>query len=124
MATVGYLEGVDPVVLTRLSLRGVGTLPISNGVDNHGKFVNAISERDAIDIVVGYLHKVMRTQRQGFFPQDLLQACADCRIPTLVIVPREHHATAQVMLGQAAEMVTLVDPEDVYDEIASRLGLS
>ena len=66
MVTVGYLEGTDPVMLSRLAAGGVGTLPLSNGVDNHGKFINAITERDEIDLVVGPLHKIMHTQHQGF----------------------------------------------------------
>jgi hypothetical protein len=110
LATIGYLEGVDPLLLTRFSVRGVGTLPISNGFDNHGKFINAISERDEIDIVVGHLHKILRTQRQGFLPKDLLQSCSDCLVPILVIVPEELHAAARRVLGEAAQAVTLVDP--------------
>ena len=124
MATIGYLEGVNPLLLTRLSVRGVGTLPISNGFDNHGKFINAISERDGIDVVVGHLHKIMRTQRQGFLPKDLLQSCSDCLVPILVIVPDELQAAARDVLGQAAEAVTLVDPGRLYDEISARIGLT
>jgi hypothetical protein len=124
LATIGYLEGVDPLLLTRLSVRGVGTLPISNGFDNHGKFINAISERDEIDIVVGHLHKILRTQRQGFLPKDLLQSCSDCLVPILVIVPTEHQDAARKVLGQAAGVVTLVDPERLYEEIWARLGLT
>ena len=124
MATIGYLEGVDPLLLTRFSVGGVGTLPISNGFDNHGKFINAISERDEIDVVVGHLHKILRTQRQGFLPKDLLQSCSDCLVPILVIVPNELQAAARQVLGQAAEAVTLVDPGRLYDEISARIGLT
>ena len=124
MATIGYLEGVDPLLLTRFSVRGVGTLPISNGFDNHGKFINAISERDEIDIVVGHLHKILRTQRQGFLPRDLLQSCSDCLVPILVIVPSELQVDARAVLGEAAEVVTLVDPGHLFNEVSARLGLT
>jgi hypothetical protein len=121
MATVGYLEGMDPLVLTRLAVRGVGTLPISNGTDNHGKFITTISERDDIDLVVGYLHKIMRTQHQGFLTADLLQSCIDCSIPVLIIVAAADQAMALEVLGPVGASVELVDPRVVYDEIAQRL---
>jgi hypothetical protein len=124
MATVGYMEGVDPLVLTRLAVRGVGTWPVSNGVDNHGKFITRISERDEIDVIVGYLHKIMRTPRQGFFPRDLLQPCLDLGIPVLIVVPEADQMAARQALGQIGEEVSLVDPARMYSEIAAALGLS
>ena len=123
MATIGYLEGTDPLVLTRLAARGVGTLPVGNGVDNHGKFITTISERDEIDLVVGYLHKITRTERQGFLTEDLLQACLDYGIPVLVIVPEAELIAARQVLGAIGDSVTLVDPDMLYDTIASMVGL-
>ncbi len=123
MATIGYMEGTDPLVLTRLAVRGVGTLPVSNGADNHGKFITTISERDEIDLVVGYLHKIMRTQRQGFLTEDLLQSCLDCRIPVLIVVPEAEQGAARQVLGSVSESIILVDPGALYDEIASRVQL-
>jgi hypothetical protein len=123
MPTVGYLEGVDPLVLTRLAVHGFGTLPVSNGFDNHGKFINAITERDEIDLIVGYLHKLLRTQRQGFLVEDLLDACFNCRIPILVIVPREHQERARQRLGETRERVALVDPGELYEQITRRLAV-
>jgi hypothetical protein len=123
MATVGYLQGVDPLLLTWLAVRGVGTLPISNGFDNHGKFVNAITERDGVTLILGHLHKVLRTQHQGFLVEDILEACFLCSLPVLIIVRREDHDAARLRLGGAGERVILVDPDDVYDEVASRLNL-
>jgi hypothetical protein len=123
MPTVGYLDGVDPLMLTRLAVRGVGTLPVSNGFDNHGKFINAITERDAIDLVVGHLHKLLRTQRQGFLVEDLLDSCYSCQIPILVIAPREDHDRARQLLGRANDRLILVGPDEAYSEIARRLAL-
>ena len=121
MATVGYLEGVDPLLLTRLAVQGIGTLPISNGFDNHGKFINSITERDGIDVIVGYLHKVLRTQRQGFLVEDILQSCFDCTIPILIIVPQEDHEAARELLGPASQYVVLVSPGRVHEEMMARL---
>jgi hypothetical protein len=123
MATVGYLQGVDPLLLTWLAVRGVGTLPISNGFDNHGKFINAITERDGVTLVLGHLHKVLRTQRQGFLAEDILESCFACKVPILIIVQGEDHAAARERLAGAAERVVLVAPEDVRAEVVSRLGL-
>jgi hypothetical protein len=123
MATIGYLEGMDPLVLTRLAARGAGTLPLSNGADNHGKFLAAISERDGVDLVVGYLHKIMRTDQQGFYPRDLLQPCLDLGIPVLVVVPEADQAAARSALGPVSESIALVDPATLYEEIARTLQL-
>jgi hypothetical protein len=122
MATVGYLQGIDPLVLTRLAIQGVGTLPVGNGFDNHGKFINAITERDEIDVVVGHLHKFLRTQHHGFFPEDILESCHNCHIPILVIVPEQDHIAALRLLGRVSDLVTLVDPSRLYEQILKRLG--
>ena len=112
MATVGYLEGTDPLVLTRLAVRGVGTLPVSNGFDNHGKFITSISERDNVDVVIGYLHKVTRTQRQGFYPHDLLQPCLDRGIAVVIVVPEEDHVAARGSTAREDEVASWAGPDD------------
>ena len=124
MATVGYLEGTDPLVLTRLASRGVGTLPLSNGFDNHGKFITSVSGRDDLDVVVGYLHKLTRTQKQGFYPRDLLQSCLDCGITVMIVVPAADHALARQVLGAVGDATMLIDPGGLFDSIAQKLGLS
>jgi hypothetical protein len=98
-------------------------LPVSNGFDNHGKFVNAITERDGIDLVIGHLHKVLRTQRQGFLVEDLLDSCLSCGIPLLIIVPETDKPAAQDLLGKAGERAILVSPDQVYQECMSRLDV-
>ena len=124
MATVGYLEGTDPLVLTRLAARGVGTLPLSNGFDNHGKFITSVSSRDGIDVVVAYLHKLTRTQKQGFYPRDLLQGCLDSGITVMILVPEADQAVAREMLGQVGDASMLIDPGRLFDSLAQCLGLS
>jgi hypothetical protein len=124
MATVGYLEGTDALVLTRLAARGVGTLPLSNGYDNHGKFITSVSARDDIDVIVGYLHKLTRTQKQGFRPRDLLQSCLECGTTVMIVVPEADQALARQVLGPVCEATVLVDPEQLYDSIAQDLGLA
>lgn len=122
MATVGYLQGVDALLLTRLAVQGVGTMPISNGFDNHGKFINSITERDGISLVIGHLHKVLRTQRQGYPVEDILEACFACGIPVLIVVPSADQDAAERILGEVAERVVLVSPDRLYDETVARLA--
>jgi hypothetical protein len=124
MATVGYMGGTDPLVLTRLAASGVGTLPLSNGVDNHGKFITSVSGRDGIDLIVAYLHKLARTQRQGFYPRDLLQPCLDLGVTVIVVALEADWAPARQILGPVSEAVKLVDPGQLYDSIAQELGLA
>ena len=57
MARIGYFEGTDPLLLTRLAVEGIETLPLSNTWDHYGKYVNHLY-RDEVDVIVGYLHKV------------------------------------------------------------------
>jgi hypothetical protein len=118
MAIVGYFEGVDPLLLTRLSAEGVGTLPVSNGFDNHGKFINNLSERDEVSVVVGHLHKMLGVQRQGFFLEDLMQSCRECGIPVLIIAPSTYHDVARQALDKILDVVTLVTPDAVYGAVA------
>ena len=62
MKIVGYLDGTDGLFLTNLAIKGVDTLPLSNGWDNHGKYLGHITKQDNIALVVGYLHKVFNRE--------------------------------------------------------------
>ena len=117
MPTVGYFEGSDSLVLTRLVARGMDTAPLSNGFDNHGKYVAHLTKDDKISVVVGYLHKVLPTSKQEITPEGVLYACQTHAIPVLIIVPSSDQGAAREVLGKIAEYVTLVDPSDLYDKI-------
>jgi hypothetical protein len=122
MANVGYLEGTDPLMLTRLAARGVGTVPISNGFDSHGKYINHLVPSDHIAVVVGYMHKLLPTPERVMTAKDLLFSCMTHSIPVLVIAPKAEHAAAKKALGDAGSYVTLVDPADVYDAIMKKVS--
>jgi len=115
MANVGYLEGTDPVILTKLAARGIGTVPLSNGFDSHGKYVNHVTPSDHIGVVIGYLHKVIPTPERNMTPADLLFSCITHSIPVLVIVPKPEQKAARVVLGEAADHARLVDPTELYE---------
>lgn len=123
MKTVGYLEGTDSVYLTRLAARGVDTLPLGNGADNHGKYIGFIDRTDGIDLVIGYLHKVVTLSYQKTTTQDMLQACLLNKIPVLLIVPKELHENAREMLKNVTADVRLVDPADLMAEARAILSI-
>jgi hypothetical protein len=117
MATIGYLEGVDPLLLTKLAVQGIGTVPLSNGFDMHGKYMNHLTKQDRVSVVVGYLHKVLPYNGAPISPRDLLFACVTHEIPVLLIAGRSEHEGARRLLGEMADKVRLVDPADLYAAI-------
>ncbi len=117
MTTVGYFEGTDPVVLTRLAAKGIGTLPLSNGFDAHGKYVVHLTPQDGISVIVGYLHKVLPTNGVNVTPRDLLFACTTHNIPVLLIAETPFHDAARGRLGDVCDRVRLVDPAELYEAI-------
>jgi hypothetical protein len=122
MANVGYLEGTDPLVLTRLAAGGIGTTPLSNGVDNHGKYINHLVPSDQVRVVVGYLHKVLPIRERGMTTKDLLFACMTHSIPVLIIVPKSEQEAARAVLGEARDYVQLVDPAEIYQAILATVS--
>jgi hypothetical protein len=122
MANVGYLEGTDPVVLTRLAARGVGTVPVSNGFDGHGKYINHLVSSDHIGVVVGHLHKLLPVPEREMTPRDLLFSCTTHGIGVLIVVPKAEQDAAKKLLGEAASQVTLVDPDDVFATVLKRMA--
>lgn len=117
MKTIGYLEGTDPQLLSRLVLDGFGTLPLGNGWDGHGKYVNHLTRDDNVDAVVGYLHKIFPPEGSAEGPRDVLFACRTHGIPVYLIVPKEKHDSARNYLKHMAEGVTLVDSAEVYQTL-------
>jgi hypothetical protein len=122
MANVGYLEGTDPQVLTRLAVRGIGTVPISNGFDGHGKYINHLVPGDHIAVVVGYLHKLLPTPERVMTAKDLLFSCMTHNIPILLIAGKADHVAAEKALGDAGQYVQLADPADVYEAIMKKVS--
>jgi hypothetical protein len=117
MAIVAYLEGTDPLILTRLAAGGIGTIPVSNGFDDHGKYVNHITSADGVSVVIGYLHKVLPTSVMTLTPRDLLFACVTLNIPVLLVADESDHQAAKKLLGDVADHVRLVDPAKLYEAV-------
>ena len=122
MTRVGYLEGTDALFLNELVVRGYDTIPLSNGVDNHGKFVGHLTKADDVTVVVGFLFKVIPLADSGLSSMDILQSCRVHNTPTLIIAQREVHDRAAKALGEAASIVTLVDPSEISAALDKVLG--
>ena len=122
MAIVGYLEGTDPLLLTKLAIEGVDTAPLSNGFDNHGKYINHVTREDGISAVIGYLHKIMPTRDVAVTPRDLLSACLTHEIPVLLIVEKSDHEKARQLLGEVGDRVRLVDPSDLHQVVLDTIS--
>jgi predicted transcriptional regulator len=116
MKTIGYLEGTDVLFLTKLVARGIGTLPLGNGADNHGKYIGLLSRSDNISLVIGYLHKVIPTAEHDIAPKDMLYSCMLHKIPVMLIVPEELQEDAKKILKEAANHVMLVDTKNMWDQ--------
>lgn len=120
MATIGYLEGTDPELLTTLNVDGHDTLPLGNGTDSHGKFLARLTEKDGVDIVVTYFHKLKPIE--GEPPMDrMLSGCRMNDISIIVLLPDDVHEEVQTLLGEAGDCLTLVDPSDALAAIKGEI---
>jgi hypothetical protein len=125
MSRVGYFEGTDPLLLTTLAAEGVETLPIANTWDGHGKPVNQLSKGE-VNVVVGYLHKVIPTEqaRTSMFElmlANMLAACKTYGIPVLLIAPASLRDKAKRILGDVGPNVHVVSPEELESQIRKYL---
>jgi hypothetical protein len=112
MARVGYFEGTDPLFLSKLASEGVETLPLSNGWDNHGKYVNHLV-KDEVNVVIGYLHKVIPAQQERMKPADLLFACKNFSVPVVLVAPAAQREKAKKMLGDVGPNVHIAAPDEL-----------
>ena len=125
MARVGYFEGTDPLLLTKLAAEGVETLPVANTWDGHGKYVNHLSKGE-VNVVVGYLHKVIpaesvRTSSLSLMIDNMLSACKINDIPVLLIVPATLQDKAKKILGDIGPNVHIVALEELEAQIRKYL---
>jgi len=125
MARVGYFEGTDPLLLSKLAAEGVETLPVANTWDGHGRMVNHLTKGE-VNVVVGYLHKVipaepLRTAGLSIMVYNLLSACNVHNIPVLLIVPADLREKAEKILSGTQVKIHIVPPEQVETEIRKYL---
>ncbi|MCP4229576.1 MAG: hypothetical protein GY771_05455 [bacterium] len=123
MAQIGYFEGTDSEFLTRLVARGHETLPLGNGVDNYGKDARKLTMKDGIDVVVGYLHKVMTVEGVDITTEQVLSACTKLEIPVLLMIPAEEIRGLKTRLGALSPTARFIEPSHVLVEIEELLDL-
>lgn len=121
MKIVGYLEGTDSSVLTRLVANGYETVPLGNGWDNHGKYIGHIGKGDNIGVVVGYLHKIIPFSGQTVTVDNILFACKINNIPFVVIASREDHEKSKALIPQGACDIRWTTPDKLYDDVVEIL---
>ncbi len=114
---VGYFEGTDSRLLTYLICHGFDTIPISNGVDNHGRYVRRINQNNRFDLLVGYLHKIWAPEDEDIETnaEDIFHMCRAFRMPLLLEVPRELQDRARALLGEVPDEVRFVDPAEILE---------
>ncbi len=117
MKKIGYMDGTDPLLLSKLAAAGVETVPLGNGYDNAGRYLGYINPADGIDAVVGYFHKFLPLQGSNICASDLLKPCAIHNIPVYVIAAKEDTENAKKIMGDCGANVKFVDPGEVAGEI-------
>jgi hypothetical protein len=96
--------------LTSLICAGFDTLPIANGFDEHGKHILLFNAEHKLDLVIGYLHKVISPVGSDVTSRDILHTCITYQMPTLLVCPEEHHEAARKLIGDTGDIISLVDP--------------
>ena len=119
--SVGYFEGTDSAVLTSLVCQGYDTLPISNGLDNHGMHVRLLNEESKVEVLVGYLHKIIGPEGVETRVEDMFHICHTYQIPFLIVVPGNLHECARAKFEVCPEVVQFVDPSDLHSAIRTIL---
>ena len=112
MKIVGYMEGTNPEVLTNLMLEGYETLPLSNGVDNHGKYIAHLNRNDNISLIIGYLHKFLAVAKE-YNIGDMLLTIKVYKVPIVFIVPKAKQAKAKKLLASKGIKYTFADPSEI-----------
>ena len=101
MKTVGYFDGTDSMLLTKLAANGHSTFPLGNEWDGHGKIAMNL-EPGEVDLIISYLHKLLppKDAIKGPIPSpvNLLFRAKTYNIPVFVVVPTELHKKSKNLL--------------------------
>ena len=119
---VGYFEGTDSTLLTGLICAGFDTLPVSNGVDHHGKNVRRINSQEKYDILIGYIHKLYAPEEYDLPYQEVFRICRTYSIPLLLEVPGDLKEKAQQLMPDAPDVVEFLDPSEILDRALALLA--
>jgi hypothetical protein len=120
VSRIGYFEGTDPLLLAKFAIEGIDMLPVANAWDGHGKYVNKLSKGE-VNVVVGYMHKVVPAALEPTKTIDLLFTCVNLEIPIVLIVPPSYRERAKKMLGDLGPNVHFAAPEELEAQIRKYL---
>ncbi len=120
MKTVGYFDGTDANLLSKLAASGFCTLPIGNEWDNHGKVASHL-EPGEVHLIITYLHKLLPARevvkKAIPIPMDLLYPAKTYNIPVLVVVPEGYQKEAKKVLGEVSEFVEIIAPDSLEEKV-------
>ena len=120
MKTVGYFDGTDSNLLTKLAASGFRTLPLGNEWDNHGKIASHLVPGE-VDLIITYLHKLLpgRETVKKILPAplDLLYPAKSYDIPVFVVIPKEFHKEGEKILGEVANFAEIVSPDELEEKV-------
>jgi len=114
---IGYFEGTDSTLLTSLICSGHDTLPVSNGVDHHGKSVYLINDQERYDVLIGYVHKLYHPEKLNLPYQRLFHICNTYGIPLLIEVHAGFQDKARALMQEAPDVVEFLDPSEILDRV-------
>ncbi len=117
MKKIGYMDGTDSLLLTKLAAAGVETVPLGNGFDNAGRYIGYLNPSDGIEAVVGYFHKFVPLEGSNVCASDLLKPCQIHNVPVYIIAAKEDQANAKKIMGDCGPSVKYVDPVAAVDEL-------
>lgn len=120
--SVGYFEGTDSALLTSLICAGFDTLPVSNGVDHHGKNVRRINQQEKYDILIGYPHKLYAPVEYDLPYQEIFRICRTYSIPLLLEVPDNLKDAADRLMPDRPDVVEFLDPAEIFDRALELLA--
>jgi hypothetical protein len=120
--SVGYFEGTDSLLLTSLICAGFDTLPVSNGVDHHGKNVRRINQQEKYDILIGYPHKLYAPVEYNLPYQEIFHICRTYSIPLLIEVPEPLKEAADRLMPDRPDVVEFLDPSEILDRALALLA--
>jgi hypothetical protein len=114
---IGYFDGTDSALLTALVCAGHDTIPIANGLDNHGQHARLINDHNRYDLLISPLYKIYAPEDHDADTvtyEDVFRTCRTYWIPLIINVPRELDRRARELLGEIPDVVRLVDSEDMF----------
>ncbi len=120
--SVGYFEGTDSLLLTSLICAGYDTLPVSNGVDHHGRNVRRINQQEKYDILIAYPHKLYAPVQYDLPYQDVFHICKTYGIPLLLEVPEHLKESAMRLMPDPPDVVEFLDPSEILERALALLG--